>query len=444
VQSYSIADGLLGPDLTGWGACSKSQSGELFFGGFSGGVSFYPDAVTAHPRVSSVNSYAPPVALTELRLSGHPVEIGHGSPLTRSITYADQLTLSYRQTNFSLAFSALSYASPGTNRYRYMLEGVDETWHEVGSDERLATYTTVPPGTYTFRVQAATSRGPWSEPGVTLPIEILPPIWQTAWFLSLCGGIVLISLVMLYLARVKRLEYQFNLRMEERVSERTRIARELHDTLLQGFNGLLLRFQAVSNLLPARPDEAKQRIDNAIEQASNTITEARDAVHELRSSGLATTDLAQAISNLGNELLSGLPDGNAPEFRAQVEGMPRSLNPIVRDEAYRIAAEALRNAVRHASARRIEVEIRYHEQQLRIRIRDDGKGIDPNVVRNSHAPGHWGLRGIRERAKLVGGNLEVWSELNSGTEIELSVPAVSAYSRPRGSRWSVLSRIGLS
>jgi signal transduction histidine kinase/ligand-binding sensor domain-containing protein len=441
MQSYSAADGLPGPDLTGWGACSKGQDGELYFGGFSGGVSFYPDVVAAYPLTSHDNSYVPPVVLTEFRLSGRPVEIGHGSPLAKSIADTNRLTLSYRQTNFSLTFSALSYANPVTNRYRYMLEGVDEGWHEVGSDERLATYTTVPAGKHTFRVQAATRHGRWSVPGAELSIEILPPIWQTGWFLTACSGSIALSLFLLYLARIRRLEYQFHLRMEERINERTRIARDLHDTLLQSLNGLLLRFQAVSNLLPARPSEAKQRIDSAIEQASATITEARDAVHELRAGGFVTADLAQAIGSLSKEILSGSTGEIAPELRVQEEGTPRNLNPMVRDEIYRIAAEALRNAIRHAMARRIEVEIRYDERHLRIRIRDDGKGIDPNVVGSFHAPGHWGLRGMRERAKLVGGSLEVWSELDSGTEVELSIPAASAYGKPAFFRWSPFGRM---
>jgi signal transduction histidine kinase len=127
-----------------------------------------------------------------------------------------------------------------------------------------------------------------------------------------------------------------------------------------------------------------------------------------------------------------------------VEGRPRDLNPTLRDEVYRITAEALRNACRHSYARQIEVEIRYDEQDFRLRIRDDGKGIDPDVRENDHAPGHWGLRGMRERAKLVGGSLEIWSELDSGTEVELRIPATNVYAKPRAPRWSVFSRIGRS
>ena len=201
VNTYSTAEGLPGPDLTGWGACFKNRSGEMFFGGFNGATVFHPDRV-ADP------SYAPPVVLTEFRLSGTPVDIGGGSPLSKSITYTTGLTLSHEQRIFSLAFSALSYLSPGTNRYRYKLEGLDDTWHEVGSDERLATYTTLPSGVYTFRAQGATSRGVWSNPGAAVLIEILPPWWSTWWFRLLCGAVAVALLGGFYQWRIQQLRRQ--------------------------------------------------------------------------------------------------------------------------------------------------------------------------------------------------------------------------------------------
>jgi signal transduction histidine kinase/ligand-binding sensor domain-containing protein len=433
-QNFSTADGLPGQDLTGWGACNQSSAGEIFFGGFSGATAFFPDRIVN-------NSFVPRTVLTDFRLSGNPVPVGARSPLKQSITLTDSITLSPGQNIFSLEFSALSFFNAQTNRYRYKLDGLDNDWHEATSDQRIVSYTTLPAGTYTFQVQGATSGGPWTGPGARLRIAILPPWYQTFWFRSICVSAFLLLLWSIYLFRLRELDREFNLALEARVDERTRIARELHDTLLQSFNGALLRFLAVSNLLPARAEEAKQRIDNAIEQASNAITEGRDAVHALRSGGLTTADLAQPIGDFGKELLSGPTNEISPELRVQVEGAVRDLNPMVRDEAYRIATEALRNAVRHAKATRIEVEIRYDEQQLRLRIRDDGKGIDPGVVDPGHAPGHWGLRGMRERAKLVGGTFEVWSKLDHGTEVELSIPAASAYAKPPASRWSVFSRL---
>ena len=201
VKSYSTAEGLPGPDLTGWGACLKNRSGEMFFGGFSGGTFFHPDSVVD-------TSYTPPVVLTEFRLSGSPVDIGGGSPLSKSISYMTRLTLSHEQRIFSLAFSGLSYFSPATTRYRYKLEGLDEAWHEVGSDERLATYTTLPRGVYTFRVQGATSRGVWGEPGAAVLIEILPPWWNTLLFRVICATACVALLWGLYRWRSQQLRHQ--------------------------------------------------------------------------------------------------------------------------------------------------------------------------------------------------------------------------------------------
>jgi len=242
----------------------------------------------------------------------------------------------------------------------------------------------------------------------------------------------------LYQLRLRQLARQFNMRLEERVGERTRIARELHDTLLQSFHGLLLRFQAATYMLD-RPEEARKTLESAIDQAAQAITEGRDAVQGLRSSVTVTNDLACAITTLGTELAASEANSNAAEFHVEVEGTTRDLHPIMRDEVYRIAGEAVRNAFKHAEAKRIEVEIRYDERQLRVRVRDDGKGIDPKDLNEEGRPGHYGLRGMRERAKLMGGKLAVWSELDSGTEVELRIPASRAYETSRTQRRSRLA-----
>jgi len=252
-----------------------------------------------------------------------------------------------------------------------------------------------------------------------------------------CMAAFLALLWALYQLRLRQVERQFNIRLDERVSERTRIARDLHDTLLQSFHGLLLRFQTVSNLLPA--GEPKQKLDSAIDQAAQAITEGRDAVQGLRSSTVETSDLAFTINTLGQELASAETNPNAAEFHVAVEGTPRNLNPILRDDIYRIAAEALRNAFRHAQAHRIEGEIRYDERQLRLHVRDDGKGIDAKHLHGDGYAGHYGLHGMRERAKVVGGTLTVWSEFGSGTEVELSIPASRAYETAPARRRSWLA-----
>jgi PAS domain S-box-containing protein len=215
--------------------------------------------------------------------------------------------------------------------------------------------------------------------------------------------------------------------LEARVNERTRIARELHDTLLQSFHGLLLRFQTVFSILPSRPDEAREKLEEAINAATQAIIEGRDAVQALRSSTAETNDLATAIKMAGEELMARESYSISPAFRVEVEGKPRNLHPIRRDEVRRIAAEALGNAFRHAQALNIEVEIRYEEKQFRLRIRDDGKGIDPEVLSACGREGHFGLHGMKERAEVADGKLEIWSRDGSGTEIELTIPASNAY-----------------
>jgi len=221
--------------------------------------------------------------------------------------------------------------------------------------------------------------------------------------------------------------------LETRVNERTRIARELHDTLLQSFHGLLLRFQTASSLLPSRPDEAREKLEKAINAASQAIIEGRDAVQALRSSTAEINDLAATIKTFGEELTARESSSIPPAFRVEVEGKPRNLHPARREEVHRIAAEALGNAFRHAQARNVEVEIRYEEQQFRLRIRDDGKGIDPEILSAGRREGHFGLHGMKERAEIADGKLEIWSRDGSGTEIELTIPATSAYAAVRPS-----------
>ncbi len=281
---------------------------------------------------------------------------------------------------------------------------------------------------------ASNSDGVWNDNIARLDFSVAPAYYQTNWFRALCACMFFALLWAAYQWRVRQLHHQFDMTLEARVGERTRIARDLHDTLLQSAHGVLLRFQTVSHLLPDRPMEAKEKLDNAIDQTADFITEARDEVQGLRDSTVQSNDLALAISTLGQEL--GTDSTNhRPALRVAVEGEARNLHPILRDEIYKIAAEALRNAFRHSQARQIEVEIRYDNEQFRLRVRDDGKGVDPAILSGQGNEGHFGLPGMRERASLIGGRLVVWSEVDAGTEVELRVPASAAYATAQRSSW---------
>ena len=336
-------------------------------------------------------------------------------------------------STFDFRFTALSFSAPDKLRFKYRLEPFDKDWVDACT-RRTAHYTNMGPGEYSFHVVAANGYGIWSDQEASVRFVLQPHFYQTNWFRALCAAVFLALLWATYQFRVRQLAHQFNMRLEERVSERTRIARDLHDTLLQSFQALLLRFQAAIYMLPERPADARKTLEDAVDRASEAITEGRDAVQGLRMSTVEKNDLAVAIRTLGEELASA-DTNESSHFQVVVEGTSRNLHPILRDEVYRLAAEALRNAFRHAAAQHVEVEIRYDEKYFRLRVRDDGKGIHPEVLRGDGREGHYGLHGMRERAKLVGGKLTIWTELDSGTEIELNIPGARAYVKSTRPFW---------
>jgi PAS domain S-box-containing protein len=224
-------------------------------------------------------------------------------------------------------------------------------------------------------------------------------------------------------------EALFQAGLEARVSERVRIAREVHDTVLQSFHGLILRFQVARDMLPLQPEEAMQALDGALNMADEAITESREAIQDLRSEPTDPVDLAHLLTAIGEELAES-QDVDPPAFSITVEGDRRALVPVLQDEIYRIGRELLRNAFRHSGARHVDAEILFDEQQLRLRIRDDGRGIAPQVLEDGGRAGHWGLIGIRERARRLTAQLDFWSEAGVGTEVQLTLPASVAYERP--------------
>ena len=436
-MNYYVSDGLPDDQFTAYMKEFKSEEGEMFFGARGGLVGFFPERVTENPA-------GPPVILTDFQLFGKRAFVGSDSPLTQSISFTRSMTLPYWRNFFSFGFSALSYSDPERNRYRYKLEGLDHDWNETDSTRRFATYTTLPPATYTFRVQASDSHGIWNEQGASVRLLILHPWWSTPWFRTTAVATVLVMIWALYRYRLHQIAREFSAHLDGRVDERLRVARDLHDTLLQSFQGVLLRFQAVHNLLPGRAAVAREVLETALDDAAKAITDARDAVQGLRGATGVTNSLAIAIETLGGEMAQDrtVQDREAPAFSVEVEGAAQDLHPILRDDVYRIAGEALRNAFRHARARRIEVEIRYEAQKFRVRVRDDGIGMDKSVLHRGRA-GHWGLPGMRERAKSIGGQLEVWSEQGAGTEVEMTIPASVAYGRHAARRFRLFrSRVG--
>jgi signal transduction histidine kinase/ligand-binding sensor domain-containing protein len=345
--------------------------------------------------------------------------------------YNDLETLEFpaHAQNIEINYTAPSLLIPQRVHFRYKLEGFDKDWRDAGV-RRQAFYSKLPPRTYTFRVTASNNDGVWNEAGASFAFSIPPSFTQSVLFKALCAITILGLSWLLYTVRLRQLTGQVRARLYERLAERTRIARELHDTLLQSFQGLLLHFQRARNLLPERAEEAIQTLDRALDGAEQAIVEGRDAIHDLRSPAPAAKGLVEEITSLGEELVAKNDNNDnkdAAQFRAVIEGNAQALNPNVHVEIFRIAREALRNAFSHSQARRIETEVAYSSNLFRLRIRDDGKGMAPDVRNRGERIGHWGLGGMRERAKRLGGELEVWSEPGAGTEVDLRVPASIAY-----------------
>lgn len=332
-------------------------------------------------------------------------------------------------------YTGLSLAAPARIRFRYFLEGFDRAWSEPAAN-REAVYTNLGAGSYRFRVMACNSDGLWNGAETAVRFEIEPVFWQTWWFRLSSAAIIGLAILMFLRLRVLRLTRQLNMRFEERLAERTRIAQDLHDTLLQGFLSASMQLHVADDHLPLG-SPAKPLVGRVLELMGHVIEEGRDAVRGLRSSKLSPPDLEQAFSQIRQEF----PVQSQVGLRVIVEGKPRPLRSFIRDEVYLIGHEALSNAFRHAHASDIEVELEYAASHLRVLIRDNGGGIDPQVLRSGR-DGHWGLSGMKERTERIGGRLRVLSRAVAGTEVELSVPGQIAFQFPTSPRrWGWLARL---
>jgi signal transduction histidine kinase len=409
VQSYGTSDGIAGiQPLRRERSMVADSSGKIW-------ISLNRGIASGEPMLSDRDSLPIRVRMDSVSANGKPVRIDQPAEIragTRSMTFH---------------FISDSLFAPDRAHFRYRLEDAEADWTEtVGSRQVL--YNNLTPGNHRFRVMASRDGSLWNSPETVYSFSIDRMFWQTWWFRSACALAILLSIMFIMRLRTVRLARQLNARFLERLSERTRIAQELHDTLLQSFQGLMLRFQTAANLLPARPDKARTVLEDALDRADTALAEGRNAIQDIRSSSSDSANIAQAI----NKIMAKLADeetqtDRTPDFGVLVEGAPKRLNPWVNAEIFRISQESLRNAFQHANARRIEAEITFAESRLRIRFRDDGVGIDPEVLKKGSRLGHWGMIGLKERASRIGAKLDVWSKPGAGTELDLSVPGHIAY-----------------
>ncbi len=413
VHEYGLADGLQGVEGV------KRQPSVVTDG--LGRIWFSMNRGLSVVNPGRLRGTAPPaiVHIQTLSADGSPVSLRGG------------VRVPARSQRVMFGFAGLSLSVPERVQFRYRLDGFDHDW-SAPSTTREAIYTNLTPGAYRFRVIASNPDGVWNGAEEDVAFEVEPALWQTWWFrlalvLALAGAVAA-----LYRLRLLQLTHRLNVRFEERLTERTRIAQELHDTLLQGFLSASMQLHLVSDEVP-EDSPARTQLNRVLQLMGQVIDEGRNALRGLRSPGAESLDLEQAFSRVSQDL----PVDDEIEFRVIVEGRLRALHPMLRDEVYRIGREAIVNAFRHSGAKNIEVEIEYAARRFRCLVRDNGRGIDPKVLQQGR-DGHWGLPGMRERAERIGGRLSVWSGQAAGTEVELSVPghvAFPAGASPGPLRW---------
>lgn len=405
-ELFDYLDGLPGATQMNW--CSSSaveaSDGRLWFATDNGLAWLAPDRLRR-------NTLPPPVYIQELVADGT-----HYAPDA-------SFTLPPDTENLRVDYTALSLAVPERVNFRYRLEGFDSDWQDAGT-RRDVSYTHLGPGRYIFRVIASNNDGEWNMQGAEMAFEIRPAFYQTGWFLLLCIAAGVGLVLLLLRLRTEQIRSLLRMQMEARHGERERIARELHDTLLQGVQGLILRVHAATGKL-ADDHPARLSMDRALDQAEEILVEGRDRLGELRAAAPKHFDLAAALARLADDQLCDI------EFRMIVEGRVRPLAPEAGDEIYQVGREAIINAVRHAEARTIHCHLSYGPTDFSMCIQDNGKGIDPALLDGGGRPGHWGIAGMRERAAALHGRLGIEAGDAGGTRVSLIVPAPIAYARHR-------------
>jgi signal transduction histidine kinase/ligand-binding sensor domain-containing protein len=403
---FDALDGVQ-PGLAPFQGAARSPDGKLWF--VNGSVLQVID-----PAHLPYNSLPPPVHVEELQADAKRLQPNA------------HLELPALTRDLVIRYTALSYVAPQKVFFRYILEGQDKKWQDAGT-HREAFYTNLGPGSYRFHVVACNNDGLWNETGAALDFSIAPAFYQTVWFKLLCLMAVAGILWLLYFLRMRQVAAGAQARLEERLEERERIARELHDTLLQGVQGIILRFQGIANQM-ANGDSTREMMEQVLDRADEVLLEGRQRVRNLRSEE-PSVELSEALALCAREFV---PDRTV-DVSVNAVGTPLVLNAIVREEAFRIGREALVNARQHSGASLIEAEIIYESANMHIRVRDNGCGID-SVMLNGGRPGHWGISGMRERARKIGAQLNIWSSPRAGTEIELIIPANLAYRHSQSTR----------
>jgi signal transduction histidine kinase/ligand-binding sensor domain-containing protein len=402
VQSYGTADGLQGAEGVRRDRSAVADSlGRVW-------ISLNRGLAVANPELILKESLPVIVRIESISAGGAQADL------------KDSLKFAAGTQNINFNYASTSLSMPELVKFRYKLDGYDPGWRDIVVS-RQAIYSHLGPGSYRFRIVASSREGLWNGPETTVPFVIEPAFWQTRWFQTLCLAVCAVAVVALYRLRMYQLTRRLNIRFQERLAERTRIAQELHDTLLQGFVSASMQLDVAEDQLP--DDSPTKPVLKRILQLMGRVTEeGRNALRGLRTADDDSRDLELAFSRVRQELAID----EKIDYRVVAHSTTRPLRPVIRDEVYRIGREALTNAFLHSRASTIEVEVEYATRYLRVIVRDDGCGIDPQVL-DAGRQGHWGLPGMRERSEGIGASLRLLSRIGAGTEVELTVPSAIAF-----------------
>jgi signal transduction histidine kinase/ligand-binding sensor domain-containing protein len=375
----------------------RSHDGHLWFTTPKG-------LVEVDPAHFHVNAASPPVALERFAVDD------------AALNSSGQTVVQAGHVHFEFDYAGLSYVAPQKVRYRYMLENFDKEWTEAGT-RRSAYYTNIPPGHYTFRVQAANNDGLWNTAGASLAFELRPHFYQTLWFYALLvlGAVGMVVLVQK--RRLLRAEREFNAVL----GERNRIAREIHDTLAQGYVGISVQLEVLTELLKKNKTEAAAKhLDLTRGYVREGLADARQSIWALRSQDSGETTLPVKLRRMVEQA-----GGNGLEAKFSIFGAYRELPPGTEREIQRVAQEAIHNVKKHAGANELNVQLEYGPAKIALEVRDNGRGFElsKEVSAEREGPGHYGLTGMRERAAAIGGKLEMTSEPGAGATVRLEVPA---------------------
>jgi signal transduction histidine kinase len=402
-RTFDETDGMPGAPIKAYYSplVAKSGDGKIWVAADSG--LGYVDPLRLPPLE------APPVSIEVMRVEG------------REFAIADSARIPPGARDFEIDYTSLTFRTPERVRFRYRLDGIDTTWREVG-DRRRAYFNGLAPGSYRFRVTASYGDGVWNEAGAGWSFRVLPAWYQAWWFriLAVAAIAALGGTVVALVQRGRHLRAQQVLEQKHAatLAERARIAQDLHDTLLQGFAGVTMQLKVAELALPDEPDVAAETLLRVQQLARESLREARERVWEMRDSRLGGGHLRAALESIARERTAG----TGIEVSVQAEGEERQVPAAVEDAAFRIGREAIVNAVRHAGARRVELQLEVGPAALRLVVRDDGRGFTPQAGEDARRQGHFGLSGMRERAQHFGGRCEIVADPRGGTTVTLDLP----------------------